>query len=145
MTRRSERLQPVADLATDRQKKALNVWSEAQSGLNKAEQQLTELHQYQNEYGAMGGALTVSALLNRRQFVERVGEVIKAQAVEVTRLQRQVDRAKGTWLGARAREMAIGTVIDRYRDIERKSEERREQAEIDERMQHRRPPHARGS
>jgi len=43
-------------------------------------------------------------------------------------------------LQAHAREKALDSVVGRYRTQEQQSEQRQEQAEIDERMQHRRRP-----
>lgn len=113
--------------------------AEHQQRVAKAEQQLAELERYRQEYADTSGGVSVSALLNRRQFVERIDQVISQQVVEVARLNRQLDQARGLWRDAHARERALGSVIDTYREQERKSEERREQSEIDERMQHRRP------
>ncbi len=113
--------------------------AEHQQRVSKAEQQLAELERYRQEYAVTEGGVTITALLNRRQFVERIDQVIAQQATEVSRLHRQLDHARGNWREAHAREQALGSVIDRYREQERKSEERREQNEIDERMQYRRP------
>jgi flagellar FliJ protein len=138
---RANRLQPAADLARERQEEAMQKLAEHQQRVAKAEQQLAELERYRLEYADTSGGVSVSALLNRRQFVERIDQVISAQVVEVARLNRQLDQARGQWRDAHARERALGSVIDTYREQERKSEERREQSEIDERMQYRRPNH----
>jgi flagellar FliJ protein len=113
--------------------------AEQQQRLAKAEAQLAELRRYREEYAETNSGVTVSALLNRRQFVERIDTVIAQQINEVARQQRQLEQVRGQWRDAHAREQALGTVIDRYREQDRKVEERREQAEIDERMQYRRP------
>ena len=139
MTSRANRLQPAADLAHERQEAAMQRLAEQQQKLAKAELQLEELHKYRAEYAESQGGVSVSALLNRRQFVERIDQVIAQQVNEVTRQRRALDGVRNQWREAHAREQALGSVIDRYREQERKSEERREQAEIDERMQHRRP------
>ncbi|AIF49196.1 flagellar export protein FliJ [Dyella japonica] len=139
MKSRANRLQPAADLAHERQEAAMQRLAEQQQKLAKAEQQLEELQKYRAEYAQTQGGVSVSALLNRRQFVERIDQVIAQQVNEVTRQRRNLDGVRHQWREAHAREQALGSVIDRYREQERKSEERREQAEIDERMQYRRP------
>ena len=139
MKSRANRLQPAADLAHERQEAAMQKLAEQQQRLAKAEAQLAELRRYREEYAETNSGVTVSALLNRRQFVERIDTVIAQQINEVARQQRQLEHARGQWRDAHAREQALGSVIDRYREQERKVEERREQAEIDERMQYRRP------
>lgn len=139
MTSRAKRLQPAVDLAHERQETAMQRMAEQQQRLAKAEQQLEELRKYRAEYAQTEGGVSVSALLNRRQFVERIDQVIGQQINEVARQKRFLDGARDQWREAHAREQALGSVIDRYREQERKSEERREQAEVDERNQHRRP------
>ncbi|RDI97734.1 flagellar export protein FliJ [Dyella solisilvae] len=139
MSSRANRLQPAADLARERQEQAMQKLAEQQQRMAKAEQQLVELERYREEYSQTAGGVSVAVLLNRRQFVERIDQVIGQQRIEVARQQRHLDHMRGQWREAHAREQALGSVIDRYREQERKSEERREQNEIDERMQHRRP------
>ena len=139
MKSRANRLQPAVDLAHDRQEAAMQRLAEQQQKLAKAEQQLEELQKYRGEYAESQGGVSVSALLNRRQFVERIDQVIAQQVNEVARQRRFLDGVRNQWREAHAREQALGSVIDRYREQERKSEERREQSEIDERMQYRKP------
>jgi flagellar FliJ protein len=83
--------------------------------------------------------LTATALMNRQQFVERIDRAIAQQVLEIERQRRQLEQARTQWRDAHAREAALDNVIDRYREQERKAEERHEQNQIDERMQYRRP------
>lgn len=137
MTSRSDRLQPAVDQAQRRQKDALQRLAEQQQKLAHAEQQLDELKRYRSDYSLGDGGLTVSALLNRQQFVDRIDQAILQQARLVERMQRQVEGARDRWLQAHARENALDTVVARLRKQEDLREQRLEQAEVDERMQHR--------
>jgi flagellar FliJ protein len=137
MTSRSDRLQPAVDQAQRRQKDALQRLAEQQQKLAHGEQQLEELRRYRRDYRLGDGGLTVSALLNRQQFVERIDQAIVQQERLLERLQRQVDAARQRWLQAHARENALDNVVERFREQERQREERLEQAEVDERMQYR--------
>ena len=138
MTTRSDRLQPAVDQAQRRQKDALQRLAEHQQKLASAEQQWEELQRYRRDYSLGDGGLTVSALLNRQQFVERIDQAIVQQGRLVERLQRQVETARERWLQAHARENALDTVVERFRTQEQQREDRLEQAEVDERMQYRR-------
>ncbi|MFC5740490.1 flagellar export protein FliJ [Dyella tabacisoli] len=142
MTPRSQRLQPAADQARDRREQALQRLAEQQQRLLKAEQQLAELQRYRNEYalGIAAGGLSVDVLLNRQQFVERIDRAIAQQSIEMERLHRQLALASEGWRQAHAREQALGSVIAHMLKQEQASESRREQSEIDERMQYRRGP-----
>ncbi|RDS81848.1 flagellar export protein FliJ [Dyella psychrodurans] len=138
MTSRSDRLQPAVDQAQRRQKDALQRLADHQQKLAHAEQQLEDLRRYRQDYSVAAGGLTVSALLNRQQFVERIDQAIVQQGRTVERLQRHVDSARERWLHAHARENALDTVVERFRKQEQQRDQRQEQAEVDERMQYRR-------
>ena len=137
MPSRSDRLQPAVDQAQRRQKDALQRLADHQQKLAHAEQQLEELQRYRRDYSLADGGLTVSALLNRQQFVDRTDQAIVQQAKLIERLQRQLEGARERWLQAHARENALDSVVERLRKQESQREQRLEQAEVDERMQHR--------
>lgn len=137
MPSRSDRLQPAVEQAQRREKDALQRLADHQQKLAHAEQQLEELKRYRREYSLGDGGLTVSALLNRQQFVDRIDQAIVQQAKLVERLQRQLEGARERWLQAHARENALDSVVERLRKQENQREQRLEQAEVDERMQHR--------
>ncbi|MGN2247593.1 flagellar export protein FliJ [Frateuria sp. GZRR35] len=141
MSKRANRLQPAADQAKQRSEDAVLKLAEQQQRLAKAERQLMELRGYRQEYATPAGVggLTATALMNRQQFVERIDRAIDQQVLEIERQRRLLDQVRGLWRDAHAREAALDNVIDRYREQDRKAEERREQNDIDERMQHRRP------
>ena len=138
MPSRSERLQPAVEQAQRRQKEALQRLAEQQQKLAQAEQQLDELQRYRRDYGLSDGGLTVSALINRQQFVDRIDQAIVQQTRLIERLQRQLESARERWLQAHAREHALDSVVERLRRQEDQREQRLEQAEVDERMQYRR-------
>lgn len=140
MNSRSKRLQPAADQAHQKAEDALAKLAMQQQALAKAEHQLDELERYRREYAEAGnGPVSVTALLNRQQFVARIDQAIAQQAAEVNRQHRRLDQVRDHWQQAHARESALDTVIAHHQEHERRTEERHEQAEIDERMQHRRP------
>jgi flagellar protein FliJ len=138
MPTRSDRLQPAVDQAQHRQKDALQRLADHQQKLAHARQQLEELQRYRREYSLGDGGLTVSALLNRQQFVDRIDQAIVQQGKLIERLQRHLDGARERWLQAHARENALDSVIKGLRKQEDQREQRLEQVEVDERMQYRR-------
>jgi flagellar FliJ protein len=135
---RADRLQPAVDQAHKRRDDAMQKLVEHQQKLARAEHQLEELKRYRQYYAAaQGEGTSVQALLNRQHFIDRIDRAIEQQLFEVQRQQRQLEHARGHWRDAHAREKALDSVVDGYREAERKAEERREQSEVDERMQHR--------
>jgi flagellar protein FliJ len=139
---RAQPLQPAVKQARKHSEDALTKLAAQQQRLAKAEQQLVELQRYRLEYANAGtagdGSLTVSALLNRQTFVDRIDQAIAQQAAEIARLQRQFEQVRGRWHEAHARESALDCVVERYLVQERQAEDRHEQSEMDERMQYRR-------
>lgn len=139
MSSRAERLQPAVDQARQRSEDALTRFAEQQQQLARAEHQLSELHRYREEY-ANGGdvASSVSAMLNRQAFIQRIDLAITQQVTEVARQQRQLELVRDDWKHSHARESALDSVVAQHVESERRAEDRREQAELDERFQYRR-------
>lgn len=140
MSSRATRLQPAVEQARQRSEDALVKLASQQQLLARAEQQLGELQRYRQEYAETGdGALSVTALLNRQKFVERIDQAIMQQTAEVGRQNRQLEQVRDCWQQAHARESALDSVVAQHHEQERRAEDRHEQAEVDERMQYRRP------
>jgi flagellar protein FliJ len=137
MTSRSERLQPAVEQAERRKKDAMQRLAEHQQKLAHAEEQWEELKRYRRDYNVGADGLSVSALINRQQFVERIDQAILQQGKLVERLQKNLNTVRERWLHARARENALDVVVERLRKQEDQREQRLEQAEVDERMQYR--------
>lgn len=143
MTRpRSQRLQRVADIAGKHTDEAANVVAERLRGLDAAKRQLEELRQFRRDYAQPPGSsresgVSVAELLNRRQFVARIDQAIVQQQREIEQHAHNLAQARAAWRQSRNRSAALDTVTERYRNREQASEERAEQAAIDDRMQHR--------
>jgi flagellar FliJ protein len=140
MSSRADRLQPVVDLAEERAEEATLDLAEHQRALAAAETQLVELRRYREEYAVMPDGVGVTALLNRQQFLHRIDLAIVQQLNEVDRKGVALALSQSRWTAARGRAKALDTVTTRYREAERKSEDRREQEQADERSQYRRNP-----
>lgn len=140
MPTRADRLQPVVDLAAEKAEDATRALASHQRALAEGEQQLAELRRYRNEYAAMPDGIGVSALLNRQQFLQKIDMAIVQQMSEVQRREQALQRAQQAWTDARGRAKALDSVTTKYREQERKSQDRREQEQADERSQYRRNP-----
>lgn len=144
MPSRADRLQPVVDLAAERAERATRALATHQRALAESEHQLTELRRYRNEYAHMPDGIGVGALLNRQQFLQKIDMAIVQQMSEVQRREAALARARQDWTDARGRAKALDSVTTKYREQERKSQDRREQEQADERSQYRRPPRGEG-
>ena len=140
MNSRARQLLPAVEQAKQRSEEALVQLAAQQHALAKAEHQLAELRRYRQEYAASGdGSLNVATLLNRQQFVERIDQAIVQQQSEIARQQKLLAQVRDHWQRTHARESALESVVAQHRELERQAEDRHEQAEVDERMQYRRP------
>ncbi|MEO6800689.1 MAG: flagellar export protein FliJ [Rhodanobacter sp.] len=139
MNSRASRLQPAVDQAKQRSEDALTHFASQQQVLAKAEHQLIELRRYRDEYATTGEVMpSVSAILNRQSFIQRIDQAIVQQTGEIARQQRELDRVRDQWKHSHARECALDSVVAQHLERERRAEERHEQSEIDERFQRRR-------
>jgi flagellar FliJ protein len=140
MPSRADRLQPVVDLAEEKAEDAVRALATQQRALAESERQLIDLRRYRNEYAIMPPDIGVSALLNRQQFLQKIDMAIVQQLGEVQRREQALERARLHWAEARGRAKALDSVTTKYREQERKSQDRREQEQADERSQYRRNP-----
>ncbi|KJV36295.1 flagellar export protein FliJ [Luteibacter yeojuensis] len=138
MPSRADRLQPVVDLAAEKAEEATRALALHQRALAESEHQLTELRRYRNEYAEMPSGIGVQELLNRQQFLQKIDLAIVQQLGEVQRRERALTEARTGWADARGRAKALDSVTAKYREQERKSQDRREQEQADERSQYRR-------
>jgi flagellar FliJ protein len=139
MNSRARQLQPAVEQARQRSEDALLKLATQQQLLAKAEHQLGELRRYRQEYAERSaGALSVAALLNQQTFIERIDQAIVQQTAEIARQTRQLEQVRDQWRRSHARESALDSVVAQHLEHERRAEDRYEQAEVDERMQHRR-------
>lgn len=136
MTRRTQTMHQVSQLADDSADAAMQELAHKQQALTEGEAQLTELHLFQREYqhGARG-VHSMSELLNRQQFLERISDAIGFQQRLVEQLREAVAAQRQLWLQARNRAKALGGVAQHLQADDDRADERKEQREADERSQ----------
>ncbi|MGM0413238.1 MAG: flagellar export protein FliJ [Pseudomonadota bacterium] len=138
MADRSERIQPVARLADNRESRAAKELAEAQQRLEQQHQQLTNLHGYKQEYeqalqtaGRQG--LRGQQVRDFHRFLIQVDQAIAGQKQVVERAEAEVEQARRNWLAARTETRRIETLQSWYAEEEVQREQRQEQKETDER------------
>lgn len=138
MADRSERIQPVARLADNRESRAAKELAEAQQRLEQQHQQLTNLHGYKQEYeqalqtaGRQG--LRGQQVRDFHRFLIQVDQAIAGQQQVVERAEAEVEQARRKWLAARTETRRIETLQSWYAEEEVQREQRQEQKETDER------------
>jgi flagellar FliJ protein len=124
---RSERLEPVLDIATSNERQAALAFAAAAQRVQEAEQKLADLERYAVEYRAALQARTAKGI-DATQLRAFHGFIVEGARDEHARLRQR-------WVEASRRSQAVGKVIEHATTQERRSVERREQHDNDERAQ----------
>lgn len=135
--KRSKRLQPVQDIAARSEKTAMQRYIDHRRRYEEACRQLDELLSYQAEYAVslrrpVDASLDVARMQQDRQFMQRLGEAVKAQEIVVAKGRDIVEEAKRAWLVSRQRSQSLDTLAENYRAGEIAEAERIEQKNTDE-------------
>lgn len=137
---RSERLEPVLDIAANNERQAALAFAAAGERVQEAEKKLADLERYAVEYRAALQARTTKGidatqLRAFHGFIARLGDAIGQQGALVERARDEHALLRERWLEASRRTQAVGKVIEHATTEERRVFERREQHDNDERAQ----------
>lgn len=137
---RSKRMEPVMQLAQNREQEAARQVGEHQRQLDAQRTRLAELTAYRDEYAqrlttVAGGGLGAAMLHDYRAFLARLNQAIEHQRRLIEQGEHAYEESRRQWLQTRQKTKALDTVTERYRLQERRDEERRLQNESDERAQ----------
>jgi len=140
--KKSSRLQPVVQVAENREQMAAQALGNAQLGLAASEQRLNELKRYREEYvrrfhdaGAIG--MGANKLEDFRKFLANLSQAIDQQVRVVAQAARGVEDKRRHWLSSRSKTQILDTVVSRYQAEEQRQADRKEQRELDELVQQR--------
>lgn len=142
---RSERMQPIKDLADSRERDAGASVAAARRLLEEREKQLEQLRTYRADYAARAsshGAADAVRLQNYHAFLGRLSDAVRQQEDLVAAARLELERVSTTWQERRIEAASLGKVVDRLATAERRTTERREQRDTDEQAARRaqRPP-----
>lgn len=133
---RSQRMEPVKQLAEDKADVAAKELADAQRRLDDHSLRLTQLHEFRGQYQqqrADSGANGIDGfrLRDYNAFVGRIDEAVEQQQREIAQLTAEVEQKRRQWTELLGRARAIDKVVGRYADDERRDEERRAQRQAD--------------
>lgn len=133
MTRRIEQFGLLSERAGATVEQMVAALAEQRARLREAETRLEDLLRFQGEYTqSQGGVHDMRALLNRREFVQRIGEAMTFQRGVVARQREACAVAEQHLRAAHARACAIDHVHQKLRSEDQRDQERHEQAQMDE-------------
>jgi flagellar FliJ protein len=133
---RSERIQPIKDIADTRERNAGAVVAQAERALHDRELQLAQLKKYLDEYVRKNtpglGAVDPVRLNNYRAFLARLTEAVHAQEQLVEQASVEYERKREDWRVQHVEAAVLGRAVERMQLVERTAQDRREQRESDE-------------
>lgn len=132
---RSDRMQPIKDLADSRERDAGASVAAARQLLEEREKQLEQLQNYRADYAARAasqGAADAVRLQNYHAFLGRLADAVRQQEDLVAAARLELERVSTTWQERRIEAASLGKVVDRLATAERRTTERREQRDTDE-------------
>jgi flagellar FliJ protein len=137
---KSKRMQPVAKVAEQRERKAAVEMAEFRRFLDAQQVKLDELNNYRNDYArtfeqAGRGGMDAARMADYRRILARLNDAIVYQEQRLASLHSEYEQVRRRWTDTRTRAAALDKVMERYREEERRDGDRREQGESDERAQ----------
>jgi flagellar protein FliJ len=134
---RSDRMKPIKRHADTRERDAGSVLAKARALVDERERQLLELSRYREEYAGRQtnaiGSVDPMRLQNYHAFLARLQDAVRQQQQLVDEARAELERRMTEWQATRAEAAALGRVVERLEDGERRESDRREQQDHDER------------
>jgi len=135
--KRSQRMQPVIELARRREQEALAQCGQAQRRIDEALGKLSQLQDYAGDYRRRGApadsaALDLVRLQSSRHFLERLHDAIRQQQAEVERLHRLAAQQRQAWVAAKRYRDSLDDLAARYRQEERQAQDKAAQHSADD-------------
>jgi flagellar FliJ protein len=137
---RSERMAPVQQVLEQGEQARARELGDAQRRLAEAETKLAELTTYHAEYMVAfrkraEDGISVTRLRDFQAFIARLEQALVQQQKIVALAREQVAAQRSSWQGAARQVKAVESVVDRWRSVELRVADRREQKDMDERAQ----------
>jgi flagellar FliJ protein len=136
--KKSQRLKVIIDLHDRQEKDALEALGRQQQKVVEQQQQLEHLQTYRLEYGGkllerQKLGMNVNQLLEFRAFADKLDKAIDGQRHSVLLQEREMQRLRVLWEQCHQRSKSLHKVSELALIEEQKLENRREQAEQDDR------------
>lgn len=137
---RAKRMKPVQSLVDGNERRLAQSLAAFERKTMEAEGKLQELERYRAEYEKQfsqraGRGIGAVDLRDYQVFLARLAEAIRQQHAIVQRVRAERDAEHLRWQEAAKRAKALGHVVKQWQTEERRTFERREQHESDERAQ----------
>jgi flagellar FliJ protein len=137
MTKRSERLQVVLELAMRNEEAALKRLRDAQTALHEQQEQLAQLMQYQSDYQQQlrqttSNPLRASQYQSSQYFLSQLGIAIDQQQARIEFCEAEMDAYRSQWQQLHQKTRGMDDFILQCQQKEQAELDKREQLEMDE-------------
>lgn len=136
MSRRSERIGKLVELASQRADKAARRLGEHGQRLQQATVIKDELAKFRSLYGEQrsrpGQVMSAGALWNSHQFLSRIDQALQQQEQDLGKQTQQSHLLRQQWLQARQRTDALQRVVDKLQAADQSRRLKLEQETADE-------------
>ncbi len=133
-------MQTVERVVSDVERKRAEALAASERRVSESETKLAELESYQKNYAEnfntrAGAGIGAAGLRDFQTFMSRLADAVKQQTQIVLKAKADRDTELKTWQNAAQRAEAVGGLVKRWQNEERRQDDRREQSESDERSQ----------
>jgi|SRR5690554_1786926 len=135
--KRSQRLQIVLQLAQQKEEAAQQELLQAHTRLQREQDKLVQLQQYQAEYvdnlkAQTGRQMSALQYQTMTQFISRLSVAISEQRRQIQMVGMAVERVEAKWRELYQKRQKMGELIERYKMEEAREQDLREQKLLDE-------------
>lgn len=135
--KRSQRLQIVLQLAQQKEEAAQQELLQAHTRLQREQDKLVQLQQYQAEYvdnlkAQTGRQMSALQYQTMTQFISRLSVAISEQRRQIQMVGMAVERVEAKWRELYQKRQKMGELIERYKMEEAREQDLREQKLVDE-------------
>ena len=132
--KKSQRLKPVQEFAEREEQEVAQRYAAVQQQHQQQRDKLTELQQYYDDYrrSTESRHCDLKHLQESRLFLSRLAQAIRQQSDTVARCTAQLDDIRQQWMTARQHSMSMEQLLERYKRVERREQDARDQRESDE-------------
>lgn len=138
--RRADRMTVVRGAVESAERREAERLAGCERRLGECEAKLAELERYHAEYEQGlrrrgSGGMNAAEARDYQVFLARLAAAIEQQARLIARTRVERDGLREQWRAAAQRSHSVGQLVERWRDDDRRTLERLEQRESDERAQ----------
>ncbi|MGR9053896.1 MAG: flagellar export protein FliJ [Gammaproteobacteria bacterium] len=137
--KKSDRLKTIVEFNADQEKKALEAYGAIQQEQLQMQRQLQQLLDYRRQYREKfdtrceSGA-RVTQVLEFKSFLTKLDQAIAGQEQMLDQVEAELNRLRSHWLGLHNKTKSLEKICDNAKVEEKRERDKRDQAELDDRL-----------